>query len=141
MINLHTIGDSHASEITWGNVKVEGLNIIYHHLGPVTCASFGMGYPMVDIPKSDWICFCFGEIDCRDHIGKHKEFYRETIDKIVENYFYAINQYEVDRKFVFNVVPANIQATAAGDPWPCTGTDEERKEYVRYFNECLSEEM
>ena len=24
-----------------------------------------------------------------------------------------------------------------GNQWPCVGTDEERKEYVRYMNECF----
>lgn len=135
MINFHTIGDSHASKVTWGKVKADGLNIITHHLGPMTCASFGMKRPVIEIGESDWVCFCFGEIDCRDHLGK-SENYKELTDKIVDNYFYAISLYK-GRKFVFSVVPANIQATAAGDPWPCVGTDEQRREYVRYFNECL----
>jgi hypothetical protein len=136
MINFHTIGDSHASEITWGKVNVPGLNIISHHLGPMTAASFGITKPMVNIEDNEWVCFCFGEIDCRDHIGKNKVYYKEITDKIVENYLFAVRQYK-GKKFIMSVVPANIQASAAGDPWPCVGSDEERREYVRYFNECL----
>ena len=121
-------------EVTWGGVNI--VNVISHHLGPHTCAWFGFEKPLIPVDKEDWVCFCFGEIDCRDNLGKY-ENYREITDKIVENYFNAISQYEAAKIFVFNVVPAVIQSTASGDPWPCTGTDEERREYVRYFNKSL----
>jgi len=140
MINLHIIGDSHAREFTWGGINITGLNIICHYLIDKTCAAFGIERPSIyemGVRKNDWVCFCFGEIDCRVHIGRNKEYYKEIIDKIVENYFFAINQYKIAKKFVFNVVPSNIQATASASPFPSTGTDEERRCYVRFFNECL----
>ena len=141
MINFHVIGDSHARSFTWGGIKIEGLNIISHWIIDKTCAGFSIERPCITdlgIKEDDWVCFCFGEIDCRTNIGKYKENYKEIIDKIIENYFYTINQYEVGKKFVFNVVPANIQATAINPPnFPSAGTDEERRGYVRYFNECL----
>ena len=137
MPNLHIIGDSH-SIYSWGKINIDGVNILSHHLGPRTCAWFGFEKPIIPIDRKDWVCFCFGEIDCRDHLGLYED-YKAVTDKIVENYFYAISLYEAEKIFVFNVPPAVIQKTAAGDPWPCTGTDEERREYVKYFNKCLKE--
>lgn len=133
---LHVIGDSHASDYIWEGLGINGLQIISHHLGPKTCAWFGMYKPIIEVNKEDWICFCFGEIDCRDNIGLHANWKKIT-DKIIENYFHAISLYEADKIFVFNIPPAVIQKTAEGDPWPCTGTDEERRKYVRYFNRSL----
>jgi len=134
MPNLHVIGDSHSMDVTWGGVTA--VNVISHHLGPHTCAWFGFTKPMIPIDKKDWVCFCFGEIDCRDNIGKY-DLWKPIVDVIVENYFYTISLYEAEKIFVFSVPPAVRQKTAAGDPWPCTGTDEERREYVKYFNQCL----
>jgi len=67
------------------------------------------------------------------------------IDEIVENYFDAISANlavcQVNLKVcVFNVVPA---AKKEGIPenaeFPFLGTDEERKQYVLYFNKKLGE--
>jgi len=121
-------------DVTWGGVNV--VDIVSHHIGPHTCAWFGFTKPMIPIDKKDWVCFCFGEIDCRDNIGKY-DLWKPIVDVIVENYFYTISLYEAEKIFVFSVPPAVRQKTAAGDPWPCTGTDEERREYVKYFNQCL----
>jgi hypothetical protein len=135
-INFHTIGDSHARPFTWAGAKVDGIELIYHWLGPMTCAWFGIEKPIIEVQPEDWVCFCFGEIDCRDHVGKH-ENWKEVVDKIAENYFETIKLYKAAKIFVFNVVPANIQATAAGDPWPCVGTDNDRLGYARYMNDCF----
>lgn len=134
MQNLHVIGDSHSMEVTWGGIDV--VNIISHHLGPWTCAWFGIEKPIIEFNPEDWVCFCFGEIDCRDNLGLSTNW-REITDKIVENYFYTISLYKAEKIFVFNIPPAVIQKTAAGNPWPCTGTDEERRKYVKYFNASL----
>ncbi len=131
MVNLHVIGDSHARLTTWGGV--ECVSIISHWLGPVTCASFGMQRLLIDIGLNDWVCFCFGEIDCRNHLGKHINW-RDIAVKIVDNYFESINCYKAEKIFVFSIVPANIQATAP-NPWPCVGTDQERRMFVKYMNE------
>jgi hypothetical protein len=138
---LHIIGDSHASETIWGSIQIEGLTIICHNLSPMTCASFGLRKDIrdaLDINQNDWGCFCFGEIDCRNNIGKHKENYRDIIDKIAENYFDAISQLILNKVFVFNVVPA-VRANTAHEG-PLIGPDEERREYVRYMNECFAEQ-
>ena len=141
MIRLHTIGDSHADTGTWSAINIPGLEIVTHSLSPMTCASFGFGTVDINnfnISQDDWVVYCFGEIDCRDNIGKHDN-YQEIIDKIVENYLYRVGTYKIAKVFIFSVPPAVIQATAAGDPWPCTGSDEQRREYVRYMNERLRE--
>ena len=89
---LHTFGDSH-SHFPWEGFVVDALKIKVHHLGPKTCASFGFekfsvlniknGY---DVNEGDIVCFSFGEVDCRSNVHKHREQYKELLDKIVENY-------------------------------------------------------
>jgi hypothetical protein len=135
MINLHIIGDSHARVNTWGNIRVEGLNIICHYIEGKTCASFGIERPFIaEIKKEDWVCFCFGWIDCWYHLRKDHSIYKDITNKIVENYFYALSQYNYEKIFIFNVLPPVN---------PGTNIKEDKREYVReyftYMNDCLRE--
>ena len=81
-MSIHTIGDSHSGNGWTG--------IIQHHLGPVLCYSFGKeklnrcDIRNFNIKDGDTIVFCLGEIDCRCHIHKFKEQYKELIEKINE---------------------------------------------------------
>ncbi len=146
MKRIHTIGDSHSN--------FSGLSI-QHHLGPVLCYSFGRDklnrcdiryFNLVD---GDSIVFCFGEIDCRCHIYKHVTTdvsYQSIIDNIVGNYFDAIKanldvlQVKLNKVCVYNVVPPVERRNTLENPeYPYLGTDEERKEYVLYFNKKLGE--
>lgn len=140
MITFHTIGDSHASTIVWG-FTVDGFTIVCHTDYARTCAWFGITKPPVEsfgVKKEDWVCFCFGEVDCRNNIGEYLDDYRQLIDKIVENYFYAMSQYEAARVFVFNVPPTVRQSTIPGVVTPAfNGTDDQRLEFTRYMNECF----
>ena len=140
-MTIHTIGDSHCIN-GWNN-------IIKHHLGPVLCYSFGREKlnrcnirKLKNINNGDTVIFCFGEIDCRCHINKYVN-YKSVIESIVNNYFESININIITSKInfknvcVYNVIPS-IQKEYAHD-FPCLGTDNERKEYVLYFNEKIKE--
>jgi hypothetical protein len=89
-----------------------------------------------------------GEIDCRCHVHKHvneSDTYQKIIDSIVEDYVKAIqiNQTNCPLKIrigIFNVVPPVERYNTVENPaFPYLGTDEERRSYVLYFNQCLKE--
>jgi len=146
-MTLHTIGDSH-SDNGWSG-------IVYHLLGPLLCHSFGKeklarcDIRKFDIKDGDSIVFCLGEIDCRCHVHKYVSdtvTYQSVIDAIVNNYIEAIelNVSISGIKFknvcVYNVVPPIQKYNTYENPaYPYLGTDEERKNYVLYFNKKLKE--
>jgi hypothetical protein len=146
-MSIHTIGDSHSGG-GW-------TDIIQHHLGAILCYSFGKeklnrcDIRNFNIIDGDTIVFCFGEIDCRCHIHKHVTDttpYRDIINNIVDNYFDAIelnistSQINLKNVCVYNVVPPIQRYNTWENPeYPYLGTDEERKNYVLYFNEKLKE--
>ena len=77
MIKFHTYGDSHASKHgSWDRVNLDEVNIVINWLGPKTMYSFGRDKEMIikrnEIGDNDFVCFCFGEIDCRAHINKYE---------------------------------------------------------------------
>jgi hypothetical protein len=144
---IHTIGDSH-SYIGWSD-------IMSHHLGAVLCYSFGKeklnrcDIRNFQIKDDDTIIFCLGEIDCRSHIHKHITdtiTYQDIINNIVDNYFEAIqlnvttSQIKLKNICVYNVVPpVQKYNTSENHEYSYLGTDEERKNYVLYFNKKLKE--
>jgi len=146
-MSIHTIGDSH-STFGW-------TGITNHGLGPLLCYSFGKeklnrcDIRKFNIQDGDTIVFCLGEIDCRCHIHKHitnTTTYQEIIDTIVNNYFEAIelnvstSQIKLKNVCVYNVVPPIQKYNTFENPeYPYLGMDEERKQYVLYFNEKLKE--
>ena len=146
-MSIHTVGDSHCYH-GWNN-------IISHHLGSLLCYSFGkeklnrIDIRKYNIKNGDTIVFCLGEIDCRCHIYKHvtdKITYENIIDNIVNDYIDAIelniniSQIKLKNVCIYNVVPP-IQKhnTPENFEFPYLGTDNERKEYVLYFNKKLKE--
>ena len=146
-MSIHTFGDSHSNN-GW-------TQILNHDLGPLLCYSFGKeklnrcDIRNYNIKDGDTIIFCLGEIDCRCHIHKHiteTTTYQDIINKIVNNYFKAIqlniitSQIKFKNVCVYNVVPP-IQKynTYEQKAMPFLGTDEERKSYVLYFNKILKE--
>lgn len=148
-MTIHTVGDSH-SENGWDH------SIVKHHLGPILCYSFGrekMARCNIsnfnNLKENDSIIFCFGEIDCRCHIYKHvsdTKSYQSIIENIVDNYVDAIqtniDQCKVSLKHVciYNVVPPTQKHNTIEDPhYPYCGSDEERKSYILYFNQCLQQ--
>lgn len=138
--------------ILFGNEPNNHIQI--HYIGPTLCYTFGIqGLSRVNITEfnienGDIVIFCFGEIDCRCHVNKHitiNNTYQNIIDNIVDdNYFKAIEENVKQFKnlyvCVYNVVPPVRQNDTNGnDAFPFRGTDEERKQYILYFNSKLKE--
>ena len=150
---IHTFGDSHASNTISGWKDCN--DIIAHHLGAKLCYTFGReilnlcDIRKYDINDGDSLIFCFGEIDCRCHVHKHITAttpYRNVIDSIIESYISAINIniYNSDINFknicIYNVVPPiERYNTYENIEQPYLGSDQERKQYVLYFNQILRE--
>lgn len=147
-MSIHTFGDSHSYH-GWNNT------VIPHHLGPLLCYSFGKeklnrcDIRNFNVKDGDTIMFCLGEIDCRCHVHKHvteTTTYQQVIDNIVNDYFEAIelnvsvSQIKLKNICVYNVVPPIEKYNTVENPeFPYLGTDEERKQYVLYFNTKLKE--
>jgi hypothetical protein len=149
LITLHTFGDSHAGfpKCNWCAVFVEGVNIITHWIGPVTCAYFGISQlETLNISKfgvvdGDVVCFSFGEIDVRANLAKENNRY-EFMGGMINRYFEAIeanvSQFKNLTVLVFCIPPvAKLEDTKRYNDmtWPTLGTDDERKKYTEYLNE------
>ena len=150
---IHTFGDSHASNTISGWKDCN--DIITHHLGAKLCYTFGReilnlcDIRKYDINDGDSLIFCFGEIDCRCHVHKHITAttpYRNVIDSIIDSYITAINIniYNSDINFknicIYNVIPPiERYNTYENIEQPYLGSDQERKQYVLYFNQILRE--
>jgi hypothetical protein len=148
---FHTYGDSHASSEHggWGNIQIDGLKILTNWLGPKLMHSFGRDSNIIlnydQINNNDFICFCFGEIDCRAHVHKYKEKYKESIDELIKKYFEAIavniSYLKVNVKIcIYNIVPP-LKRDDGGflGEIIALGTDEDRLKYTRYMNKKLKE--
>ena len=149
-MSIHTIGDSHC---IYGFYGLSG--IIAHQLGAVLCYSFGKeklnrcDIRNYNINTGDTVIFCLGEIDCRCHIHKHITetlTYQDIINEIVDDYFEAIAlnvstlQIPLKNVCIYNIVPPIQKYNTDENPEvPFLGTDEERKNYVLYFNKKLKE--
>lgn len=152
---IHTFGDSHAdgSHSHWGYIRLPNINIKTHHLWGKLMYTFGKsGYNVLniknyDVCENDIVIFCFGEIDCRNHVHKHitdEYSYKDIINDIVYNYFNAIKQnveqYKNITTCVYNVIPPTRGFYCGPDhPYPFLGSDDERKMYYKYMNEKLKE--
>jgi hypothetical protein len=146
-MKIHTIGDSH-SYFGWSNV-------INHHLGPLLCYTFGKeklkrcDIRNFNLSNDDIVIFCLGEIDCRCHIHKYINLslsYFDIIDDIIKNYFESIklnievSKLKLKHICVYNVVPPVQKCnTLENLEYPFLGSDDERKNYVLYFNKVLKD--
>jgi hypothetical protein len=147
-MTIHTVGDSHA-RFGWSAIPGVSAN----HIGAILCHSFGReGRGRVDIRglglrDGDSVIFCMGEIDSRCHVNRQSErqgvSFRDIIDALVEAYMIAIadNVAGLDVSLrcvgVYNIVPSvefHTVVQHANPDFPQVGTDEERREYVMYFN-------
>ena len=94
-----------------------------------------------NVCEKDTVIFAFGEIDCRCHILKQciNNDYKSMIDEIVNNYAAAIEanviQYASLKTCVLSIVPSvRAHQIKQNKEFPYSGTDEERKECVAYYN-------
>jgi hypothetical protein len=161
MIQFHTYGDSHASEHGgWTRIQIDNVSIVTNWLGPKLMYSFARDKNKIInedyINNGDYVCFCFGEIDCRVHINKNEPNWKESIDEIVSEYFIAISNNVSNLNVntcVYNVVPQlerglpeNFWITKWDDDnahnpsvLPAIGTDEDRVKYSLYMNQKIKE--
>lgn len=155
MVKIHTFGDSHSSSVHshWGKIDISGVEIKCNHIGGRLMYTFGrMGMQLLDIRKygvkeNDTVIFCFGEIDCRNHVHKHiteQVSYKDVIDYVATSYFKAIKEnvsnYSNLKTCVYNVVPpSKCFNVGPNHPYPFIGTDDERKTYHMYMNTKLKE--
>jgi hypothetical protein len=72
--------------------------------------------------------------------------YQDIINDIIDNYFETIQlkigtlEVKLEHICVYNVVPpVQKHNTSENTTYPYLGTDEERKQYVSYFNEKIKE--
>ena len=148
---IHTFGDSHACKHHSGWGGCDG--VVTHHIGPVLCYSFGVeklkrcNISNYNLQDGDSVVFCFGEIDCRNHVHKHiteNNGYKTIITKLVDNYISAIQKnlkhcnVNIKNVSIYNVIPPiHWRYEAPDHPFPYLGSDQERKTYVKYFNQLL----
>ena len=150
MFKIHTFGDSHADgkHSHWGYIRIPNVHIKTNHLYGKLMYSFGrLGLNLLNIKnynvnENDIVIFCFGEIDCRNHIHKHittENNYESIIDNLVISYFNAINEnvklFKKINVCVYNVVPPSRGFKVDDShPYPFLGSDEKRKTYTLYMN-------
>jgi len=147
-MNIHTFGDSHSRFGFRDNPLIHTYDI-----ASSLCYSFGrdkfgrLNIMNYNVQENDIVIFCFGEIDCRCHINKYITndiSYTNIIDEIIDNYFIAINlnvnQFNKLHVCVYNVVPpVEKYNTHENTEYPYLGTDNDRQNYVLYFNKKLKE--
>ena len=147
---LHVYGDSHGSR--WMDIHIEDLPIVIHDLGPATCSSFGLDSMSVinmkhnNIEAGEIVCFVMGEIDCRAHIHKYKDEYKDLIDVIVKRYFIGIKNVVLVKdltilvSFITPVPKMRNDIYSDNVLFNPIGEDFERKIYVEYMNQKIKEE-
>jgi hypothetical protein len=147
-MNIHTFGDSHSRFGFRDNPLIHTYDI-----SSSLCYSFGrdkfgrLNIMNYNVQENDIVIFCFGEIDCRCHLHKYITndiSYTNIIDEIIDNYFIAINlnvnQFNKLHVCVYNVVPpVEKYNTHENTEYPYLGTDNDRQNYVLYFNKKLKE--
>ena len=152
-MTIHTFGDSHASKKYGGWSYCKNVDLKTNRIGALLCYSFGKdplsryNINKYKVKNGDTIIFCLGEIDCRCHIHKHITktlTYTNIIDDIVNKYIEAIriviiaSQLRLRNVCIYNVIPpVEYNNTKESAQYPFLGSDEERKQYVLYFNDLL----
>jgi hypothetical protein len=148
-MSFHTLGDSHCHN-PWE--KIPGIKS--HHYGAILAHTIGKHkHDLVNgvnigrdgLKAGDIACFCFGEIDCRCHVSKFVNAstpYQKVIDEIVNNEIIALAGQEKvvpGVRIMMNlVVPPPRQVGTRFDPlYPFIGSDNDRLNFVCYFNEML----
>ena len=150
---IHTFGDSHARE-PWSKIKGVSCNVLLDKSDKtldrtMTCSFFGfeklraVNIKNHGVRDGDVVLFCLGELDCRCHIHKHKN-YKELIDRIVENYILAIkenaDQFKNLKVIIVSITPPLPEKYYKGwYRYPMLGSDSERVMYTRLMNQRIKE--
>lgn len=158
---IHVIGNSHVSIFTGQNVMVPiwpEKHILdklpyfrTYRLGPVIAYNFYEHHldkvleiiSTVEIPKTDQILFCVGEVDCRWHLPKQAQTQNKSISTIVDEciarYFRAIQHIKSigHTPLVWCAHPSCRSGHDDDLEKPVFGDCAERVKTAKYFNDYL----
>ena len=147
-MTIFTFGDSHSVH-PFNKLRYVRPNSI----GPTLAFSIGrdrltrLDLRKFPVAEGDTVIFSFGEIDCRCHVHKYvneENSYQSIIKKTVDSYFEGLREIVSQVKnltvYVYNVVPPlEVDSSVWNNPeYPFLGTNEDRKNYACYFNECIA---
>ncbi len=151
---IHCIGDSHASFFS-GNDAMQNIwpgrsNDILpyfktYRIGPATAYQLHNKKAMIDsivknISKDDYILFCFGEVDCRLHLGLQMKKNIDAVQECVDRYFRVILHY---KSLGYKVaVWGPIASNPPTRDYPAeykTGSCEERNQITECFTKKLDD--
>jgi hypothetical protein len=157
---IHFIGDSHSS-IFSGNYDMQPIwperandtlpNFRSYRIGPATSYKLNEKEPIItDIlnkqvnKDTDYVFFCFGEIDCRAHLIKQSQIQSRPIEDVVKEcvnvYFETIlNYHNIGYKVG---IWGPIASWSEKKPYvtgPSFGTTKERNLVTKLFNQELKE--
>lgn len=103
--------------------------------------------PQMDEPTNSFL-ICYGEVDCRCHIGKQIRLGRaedEVINELAFKYVTTIkNNIKRGRVIVMAITPARCAEECNSNPnninelFPFIGTDDERVRYTNKMNICIN---
>lgn len=164
---VHVIGDSHVSLFVGKELISSGLPCTEDCLPPFRTYRIGshlaysLGDPghnavkrmleiICDIPKTDAIMLCFGEVDCRVHLVKQSEKQGRPIEdlarEVADRYANFAESVMRDGRQVFVYAPPptcnyhNPKAdVTAENPYPHIGTTQERNRATLAMTERLKE--
>lgn len=156
-MKLFTFGDSHATCGMW-HLDLQSIGYIDSIrpglMGPVTMSKVAFDKDVLNIAKQNYgiksgdiIAYSFGEIDCRIHLVRNKNYpmFRDIVDVLVPRYMeslkWASGPFEPITTMVLNIVPPikNENVEHHNPYHPHLGTDQQRKEVVLYVNNKLKE--
>lgn len=148
---IYIYGDSHAS------FSFKNLNLPHINLFKASSTIYGINIRnkicrCVDVTRENnsIICICYGEIDCRCHIGKQIKLGRnedEIIGQLVNAYFSTIINNIKEYKMI--IIVGIISPTSQSDyekingpithEFPFVGTNEDRVRYTSKMNKLIEE--
>jgi hypothetical protein len=146
---LYIFGDSHAL-FSFKNLLIPHQNRQQHS---ITMHRIGrdnhiINYtPDIDLSENN-IVLCYGEVDCRCHIGKQILLGRkedDIIEELIFLYFKTISQISKARKIIIGVIPpvSKEEHDKTHGPitheFPFVGSDEDRIRYTQKVNEKLKD--
>jgi len=157
---IHCIGDSHAAVFSgkeemvpaWPERSNDILDIFRsYRIGPATAYQLENKIPIIDNilqscvnKESDYILFCFGEVDIRAHLIKQLELQKTSIenlvDECVDRYFRVILYYK--EQGYDTIAWGPIASWHPSKPYkggPSYGTCEERNNVTYLFNKRLKQ--
>ena len=154
MEKIYCFGDSHCNIFREKNTPFIDIFEVYH-VGPAlayslckegtkTGAREKILDKLLDIPKDNYLMFCFGEIDCRLHLFKQSNLQKKTIKRVI---YKCVKRYisflkEIKNKGYRVIVFGPIATTWTrkhlyNQSRSIVGTEEERNKITLEFNECL----